>query len=196
MGQESASLQCHCLPPLVAKPLPGLADIFCGIDGCRCGRHKLRMTTDKSQPMLGILRLPHADGIALPGYETAGAAGMDLRAAVNADLVLQPGERAAVPTGLIMEIPQGFEGQVRPRSGLALKSGITCLNSPGTIDWDYRGEVKVILANLGAEPFTVTRAMRIAQLVIAPVTRVKIAEIAELSATERGTGGFGSTGTV
>ena len=91
--------------------------------------------------------------------------------------------------------PQGFEGQVRPRSGLALKNGVTCLNSPGTIDWDYRGEVKVILANLGAEPFTITRAMRIAQLVIAPVTRVKIAEIAELSATERGAGGFGSTGT-
>ena len=146
--------------------------------------------------MLGIFRLPHADGIALPGYETAGAAGMDLRAAVNADMVLQPGERAAVPTGLIMEIPQGFEGQVRPRSGLALKSGITCLNSPGTIDWDYRGEVKVILANLGAEPFTVTRAMRIAQLVIAPVTRVNVKEIADLSATERGVGGFGSTGTV
>ncbi len=144
---------------------------------------------------LRILRLPHADGLALPGYETAGAAGMDLRAAVIADLVLQPGERAAVPTGLIMEIPEGFEGQVRPRSGLALKNGVTCLNSPGTIDWDYRGEVKVILANLGAEPFTITRAMRIAQLVIAPVTRVEITEISELSATERGAGGFGSTGT-
>ena len=120
---------------------------------------------------------------------------MDLRAAVTAELVLQPGERAAVPTGLIMEIPQGFEGQVRPRSGLALKSGVTCLNSPGTIDWDYRGEVKVILANLGAEPFTISRSMRIAQLIIAPVTQVKIAEIAELSMTERGAGGFGSTGT-
>lgn len=144
---------------------------------------------------LRILRLPHADGLALPGYETAGAAGMDLRAAVIADLVLQPGERAAVPTGLIMEIPEGFEGQVRPRSGLALKNGVTCLNSPGTIDWDYRGEVKVILANLGTEPFTITRAMRIAQLVIAPVTRVEITEISELSATERGAGGFGSTGT-
>lgn len=153
------------------------------------------MTTDKSQPTLHILCLPHADGIALPAYETAGAAGMDLRAAVTADLVLQPGERAAVPTGLIIEIPKGFEGQVRPRSGLALKNGITCLNSPGTIDWDYRGEVKVILDNLGAEPFTITRAMRIAQLVIAPVTRVEIMEISELSATERGAGGFGSTGT-
>lgn len=144
---------------------------------------------------LRILRLPHADGLALPAYETSGAAGMDLRAAVIADLVLQPGERAAVPTGLIIEIPEGFEGQVRPRSGLALKNGVTCLNSPGTIDWDYRGEVKVILANLGAEPFTITRAMRIAQLVIAPVTRVEITEISELSATERGAGGFGSTGT-
>ena len=120
---------------------------------------------------------------------------MDLRAAVASELVLQPGERAAVPTGLIMEIPEGFEGQVRPRSGIALRHGVTCLNSPGTIDWDYRGEVKVILANLGAEPFTITRAMRIAQLVIAPVTRVEITEISELSATERGAGGFGSTGT-
>ncbi len=120
---------------------------------------------------------------------------MDLRAAITDTLVLRPGERAAVPTGLIMEIPEGFEGQVRPRSGLALKHGITCLNSPGTIDSDYRGEVKVILANLGAEPFTVTRAMRIAQLVIAPVTRVEIAEISELTDTGRGSGGFGSTGT-
>ncbi len=153
------------------------------------------MTPDKSLPTLGILRLPHADGIALPGYETAGAAGMDLRAAVTGELVLQPGGRAAVPTGLIIEIPEGFEGQVRPRSGLALKNGVTCLNSPGTIDWDYRGEVKVILANLGNAPFTIARAMRIAQLVIAPVTRVKIMEISELSATERGAGGFGSTGT-
>lgn len=153
------------------------------------------MTQDNSSPVLGILRLPHADGLPMPAYETHGAAGMDLRAAVTAELVLQPGERAAVPTGLIMEIPQGFEGQVRPRSGLALKSGVTCLNSPGTIDWDYRGEVKVILANLGAEPFTISRSMRIAQLIIAPVTQVKIAEIAELSMTERGAGGFGSTGT-
>lgn len=120
---------------------------------------------------------------------------MDLRAAVNDDLVVKPGERAAVPTGLVMEIPEGFEGQVRPRSGLALKHGITCLNSPGTIDSDYRGEVKVILANLGTEPFTITRAMRIAQLVIAPVTRVVIEKVAALSETQRGLGGFGSTGT-
>ena len=145
--------------------------------------------------ILRILALPHADGLDLPAYETAGAAGMDLRAAVTDDLVLQPGERAAIPTGLVMDIPKGFEGQVRPRSGLALKHGITCLNSPGTIDSDFRGEVKVILANLGSDPFTVTRAMRIAQLVIAPVTRVEIEEVAALSETQRSSGGFGSTGT-
>jgi dUTP pyrophosphatase len=143
---------------------------------------------------LSILRLPHAADLPLPSYETAGAAGMDLRAAVTDDLVLQPNLRLAVPTGLVLEIPEGFEGQVRPRSGLALKNGITCLNSPGTIDWDYRGEVKVILANLSAEPFTVTRGMRIAQLVIAPVTRVVVEEISQLSETARGAGGFGSTG--
>lgn len=120
---------------------------------------------------------------------------MDLRAAVTDELTLHCGERAAIPTGLVMEIPDGFEGQVRPRSGLALKQGITCLNSPGTIDSDFRGEVKVILTNLGNEPFTITRAMRIAQLVIAPVTRVAIVEITDLSQTKRGSGGFGSTGT-
>jgi dUTP pyrophosphatase len=120
---------------------------------------------------------------------------MDLRAAVAEPVTLAPGARAAIPTGLVMEIPEGFEGQVRPRSGLALKHGITCLNSPGTIDADFRGEVKVILANLGTEPFTITRAMRIAQLVIAPVTRVAITEVVALTKTERGSGGFGSTGT-
>lgn len=143
---------------------------------------------------LRILRLPHAEGLALPAYETAGAAGMDLRAAVIDDLVLEPGRRAAVPTGLVLEIPDGFEGQVRPRSGLAIKHGVTCLNSPGTIDSDYRGEAKVILANLGDEPFTVSRGMRIAQLVIAPVTRIQVAEITDLTPTVRGSGGFGSTG--
>lgn len=143
---------------------------------------------------LAILRLPHAADLALPSYETAGAAGMDLRAAVTDDLVLQPSARLAVPTGLVLEIPEGFEGQVRTRSGLALKNGVTCLNAPGTIDWDYRGEVKVILANLGTEPFTITRGMRIAQLVIAPVTRVVVGEILELTETARGAGGFGSTG--
>ena len=149
------------------------------------------------KPLLRIQRLSHAGGLPMPAYETAGAAGMDLRAAVpeTTPVTLAPGERLAVPTGMIFEIPDGFEGQVRPRSGLALNYGITCLNSPGTIDCDYRGEVKVILANLGAEPFTVTRGMRIAQLVIAPVTRVEIAEAGEPAESARGAGGFGSTGT-
>ena len=149
------------------------------------------------KPVLRIRRLSHADGLPLPAYETVGAAGMDLRAAVpeTTPVTLAPGARLAVPTGMIFEIPDGFEGQVRPRSGLALNHGITCLNSPGTIDCDYRGEVKVILANLGAEPFTVTRGMRIAQLVIAPVTRVEIAEAGEPAESARGAGGFGSTGT-
>ena len=148
-------------------------------------------------PELRIVRLPHAEGLDLPAYETPGSAGMDLRAAIAGDapLTLAPGGRFAVPTGLIMQIPQGFEGQVRPRSGLALKSGITCLNTPGTIDSDYRGEVKVILANLGAEPFTVTRGMRIAQLVIAPVVQARISLRDAVDETTRGAGGFGSTGT-
>lgn len=147
--------------------------------------------------VLPVIRLPHGEGLPLPAYETAGAAGMDLRAALPEDrpLILLPGRRALVPTGLAMEIPAGFEGQVRPRSGLALRHGITCLNSPGTIDSDYRGEVQVILANLGDEDFSVTRGMRIAQLVIAPVTRAQPAETAAAGATARGAGGFGSTGT-
>lgn len=150
-----------------------------------------------SAPELKIVPLPHGKGLDLPAYETPGSAGMDLRAAVedNAPLEIAPGGRFAVPTGLIMEIPAGFEGQVRPRSGLALKSGITCLNTPGTIDSDYRGEVKVILANLGAEPFTITRGMRIAQLVIAPVVQARISLREKVSETARGAGGFGSTGT-
>jgi dUTP pyrophosphatase len=149
------------------------------------------------KPVLRIQRLAHAGGLPLTAYETEGAAGMDLRAAVTQDapLTLAPGARLAVPTGLTLEIPEGFEGQVRPRSGLALNHGVTCLNSPGTIDSDYRGEVKVILANLGSEPFAVTRGMRIAQLVIAPVTRVEIAQASELPDSARGAGGFGSTGT-
>ena len=157
--------------------------------------------TSRSSPVanavLGVVRLPHGEGLALPAYETAGAAGMDLRAAVPEDrpLILLPGRRAAVPTGLILEIPEGFEGQVRPRSGLALKHGITCLNTPGTIDCDYRGEVKVILANLGDEDFAVTRGMRIAQLVLAAVARLEIEERAAAGETARGAGGFGSTGT-
>lgn len=144
---------------------------------------------------LRILRLPHGEGLALPAYETSGAAGMDLRAAVFDPVALAPGARMAVPTGLVMEIPEGCEGQVRPRSGLALKHGITCLNAPGTIDWDYRGEVKVILANLGSEPFIIERGMRIAQLVIAPVTQVRVIETQGVSDTRRASGGFGSTGT-
>lgn len=150
----------------------------------------------KSTPVLGVVRLAHAWDITLPSYETEGAAGMDVRAAVEADqpLVLSPGKRALVPTGLIFEIPAGYEVQIRPRSGLALKHGITCLNSPGTIDSDYRGEVKVILANLGEDDFTIERGMRIAQMVVAPVTRVAVAEIGRTSETARGTGGFGSTG--
>lgn len=145
-------------------------------------------------PTLRAKRLPHGEGLELPAYETSGSAGMDLRAAVEAELVIEAGGRAAVPTGLAMEIPPGFEGQVRPRSGLALKSGITCLNTPGTIDSDYRGEVKVILANLGADAFTVTRGLRIAQLVIAPVVQARIELADGLGETVRGAGGFGSTG--
>jgi dUTP pyrophosphatase len=149
-----------------------------------------------TRPTLNLLRLPHGEGIELPAYETKGAAGMDLRAAVDdgAPMVLAPGKRALVPTGLIFEIPDGFEGQIRPRSGLAFKNGITCLNTPGTIDSDYRGEVKVLLINLGEEPFEITRGMRIAQMVIAPVTQARVAEITEASTTARGAGGFGSTG--
>ncbi|ARO22201.1 dUTP diphosphatase [Rhizobium sp. S9] len=147
-------------------------------------------------PTLNLIRLANGEGLDLPAYESKGAAGMDLRAAVDADapLTLLPGKRALVPTGFIFEIPEGFEGQVRPRSGLAFKHGITCLNSPGTVDSDYRGEVKVLLANLGEEPFVIERGMRIAQMVIAPVTQARVAEITAASETARGAGGFGSTG--
>jgi deoxyuridine 5'-triphosphate nucleotidohydrolase len=147
-------------------------------------------------PAIALVRLPHAEGLPLPAYETAHAAGMDLRAAVaeTAPLTLRPGERDAVPTGLTMAIPPGFEGQVRPRSGLALRAGVTCLNTPGTIDADYRGEVKVILINLGEEDFIIRRGDRIAQLVVAPVTRAAWNEVAALDETARGGGGFGSTG--
>ena len=143
-----------------------------------------------------IRRLPHAEGLPLPAYETAHAAGMDLRAAVDeaAPLTLAPGERALVPTGLAIALPEGFEAQVRPRSGLAAKHGVTCLNTPGTIDADYRGEVKVILINLGQDAFEIRRGERIAQMLIAPVTRAVWTEVESLDDTERGTGGFGSTG--
>lgn len=139
-----------------------------------------------------LQRLPHGEGLPLPGYATDGAAGLDVVAAEN--LTLAPGERRAVATGFAIAIPSGYEVQVRPRSGLALKHGITCLNTPGTIDHDYRGEVKVILANLGSEPFEVRRGERIAQLVPAPVLRAAFREVESLNDTERGAGGFGSTG--
>ncbi|TIM38555.1 MAG: dUTP diphosphatase [Mesorhizobium sp.] len=148
-------------------------------------------------PAVGFVRLPHGEGLPLPAYESAGAAGMDLRAAVPDDrpLLILPGKRALVPTGLILEIPEGVEGQVRPRSGLAFKHGLTCLNTPGTIDSDYRGEIKVLLINLGDEDFAVTRGMRIAQIVFALVTQATVEERTLAGGTTRGSGGFGSTGT-
>ncbi|MEO1568336.1 MAG: dUTP diphosphatase [Pseudomonadota bacterium] len=145
---------------------------------------------------VSVRPLDHFTGLDLPRYETAGAAGLDVRAAVPSDapLVLAPGARAMVPTGLSVAIPEGFELQMRPRSGLAAKHGVTCLNSPGTIDSDYRGELKVILINHGAEPFTINRSERIGQLVLAPVTRLDWALVEMLPDTGRGEGGFGSTG--
>jgi len=143
-----------------------------------------------------IQRLPHAEGLALPAYQSAYAAGLDLLAAVPEDkpLAMQPGQRALVPTGLMIAVPPGHEAQVRPRSGLALKHGVTVLNSPGTVDADYRGEVSVLLINHGDQPFTIRRGDRIAQLVIAPVTQANLAAVASLSPTDRGSSGFGSTG--
>ncbi len=141
-----------------------------------------------------VRRLDHNRDLPLPRYETTGAAGMDLLAAITDDIILQPGARAIVPTGLQMQIPAGFEVQVRPRSGLAAKNGVTVLNSPGTIDSDYRGEVGIILINHGAEPFTITRGTRIAQMVIASVTQGALVEADTLDSTARGAGGFGSTG--
>lgn len=139
--------------------------------------------------------LVHGKGLELPAYATADSAGMDLRAALDAPLTLAPGARSLVPTGLAMAIPRGYEGQVRPRSGLAIKNGISCLNSPGTIDADYRGELKVILANFGQENFVISRGDRIAQLIIAPVTRVQMSLVDGLQETKRGSGGFGHSGT-
>jgi dUTP pyrophosphatase len=143
-----------------------------------------------------VVRLAHARGLALPAYQSEGAAGLDLVAALprRAPMRLEPGGRALVPTGLVLELPAGFEAQVRPRSGLALRHGVTVLNSPGTIDCDYRGEVMVLLANLGREPFTLARGERIAQLVVQRVERVVLLEASEATATVRGAGGFGSTG--
>ena len=147
-------------------------------------------------PNIPVVQLAHAEGLPLPAYETVGAAGMDLRAAVAEDtpLTLKPGARFMVPTGLAFAVPAGFEAQVRPRSGLAAKAGVTCLNTPGTIDSDYRGEVKVILINLGEEDFTIRRGDRIAQLVIAPVVQASWRVVDSLDETGRGAGGFGSTG--
>jgi dUTP pyrophosphatase len=145
---------------------------------------------------LWVQRLAHAADLPLPRYETAGAAGMDLMAANPADapIVLQPMQRTLVPTGLVFQLQTGFEAQVRPRSGLAFKHGVTVLNAPGTIDADYRGEVQVLLVNLGSEPFTISRGMRIAQMVIAPVTVVEPIEVGQVDETGRAAGGFGSTG--
>lgn len=147
-------------------------------------------------PTVQFAWLPHGKGLALPAYETDLAAGMDIRAAVPADspVVLKTGGRALVETGFAVALPPGFEAQVRPRSGLAARHGITCLNTPGTIDADYRGEIKVILINHGDEPFTVQRGERIAQIVIAPVVQAEILLVEALDDTARGTGGFGSTG--
>jgi dUTP pyrophosphatase len=144
---------------------------------------------------IAVRRLPHGEGLPLPGYATAGAAAMDLLAAVDSPLVLAPGARAAVPTGLMVALPAGHELQIRPRSGLALNHGLLVANAPGTVDEDYRGEIKVILLNTGDAAFTVTRGLRIAQAVLAPVTRAVWREVEALDETARGSGGFGSTGT-
>ena len=148
------------------------------------------------RPRIAIVRTEAGRGLPLPAYESAGAAGMDLRAALaeGAEVVLAPGERALVPAGIRIALPEGFEAQVRPRSGLALKHGVTCLNAPGTIDADYRGEIGVILVNHGEAPFAIRRGMRIAQLVVAPVARARWQEAERLDGTARGEGGFGSSG--
>jgi dUTP pyrophosphatase len=143
---------------------------------------------------LRIRRKAGCEDLPLPMYMSPGAAGMDLMAAVEAPVTIEPGERTLIPTGIHMALPHGYEAQVRPRSGLALKSGVTVLNTPGTIDSDYRNEVGVILANFGPGPFTVERGMRVAQMIIAPVTQVTVLEVEELDVTERHMGGFGSTG--
>ena len=158
-----------------------------------------RTTTETSNemadaPVIRIKRLPHGAGLELPSYETALAAGCDMRAAVDGPLTLKPGERFMVPTGIAIALPPGWEAQIRPRSGLAAKHGITCLNSPGTIDADYRGELKVILINHGADDFVINRGDRIGQMVIAPVWQAQFVETDTLDETERGAGGFGSTG--
>lgn len=154
------------------------------------------MSGDPTTPVLKLIQLPHAQGLPLPQYQTSGAAGLDLVAAVaeNAAVTLTPGHMSTIPTGLVMALPQGHEGQVRARSGLAIRHGLTLINGVGTIDEDYRGEVMVGLINLGSEPFEITRGMRIAQLVVCPVTHVQIEAVTTLDQTIRGEKGFGSTG--
>ena len=151
---------------------------------------------DENAARVAVRFLPHGEGLPLPAYHSAGAAGADLCAALAPDekIILEPGARHLIPTGLVLQLPKGYEGQVRPRSGIALHRGVTILNTPGTIDSDYRGEISVLLINLGAEPFEVVRGVRIAQLVVAPVTRAAFVETAELDTTARGAGGYGSTG--
>ncbi|NBX65385.1 MAG: dUTP diphosphatase [Proteobacteria bacterium] len=148
-----------------------------------------------NQTQIAITKLPHAADLPLPAYATTQSAGMDLTAAIDAPMVLAPMQRALVPTGICIALPAGYEAQVRPRSGLAAKNGITVLNTPGTIDADYRGEIKVILINLGDAPFTIERGMRVAQMVVAPYASVQWQEVESLDETQRGAGGFGSTGT-
>lgn len=142
-----------------------------------------------------LTRFPHGQDMPLPAYATAGSAGVDLPACVDTDTIVAPGKRVKIPTGMAIELPENYEAQVRPRSGLALKQGLTVLNTPGTIDSDYRGEIQVILINLGEEPVVISRGMRIAQMVIAPVTQVQFNEVSDLSESKRAAGGFGSTGT-
>lgn len=143
---------------------------------------------------INVVKLPHAENLPLPSYATPSSAGCDLLAAIEEDVVIQPLKRALIPTGLQIALPSDYEAQVRPRSGLALKHGITVLNSPGTIDADYRGEIGVVLINLGDEDFTITRGMRIAQMIVAPVLQIRWKEVLTLQESERGAGGFGSTG--
>jgi len=156
--------------------------------------HESRPSPSREVPRVRCLRLEHGSGIELPRRASPGSAGLDLRAAVTIDVTIGPGERTLIPTGFVVSIPEGWEGQVRPRSGLALREGLTLLNTPGTIDSDYRGELKVLMINLGQLPVTVSRGDRIAQLILAPVALAETEEAESLDDTERGEGGFGSTG--